>query len=42
MGERFGNVGGTIDILTAIANDCGYDLVFPRQLIGKATAKDVS
>jgi D-sedoheptulose 7-phosphate isomerase len=33
----------TVDssILTAIGNDYGYDLVFSRQLAGKATAKDV-
>jgi D-sedoheptulose 7-phosphate isomerase len=33
----------TVDssILTAIGNDYGYDLVFSRQLIGKATARDV-
>ncbi|MBS4051843.1 MAG: SIS domain-containing protein [Methylomonas sp.] len=28
-------------ILTAIGNDYGYDLVFARQVAGKATAKDV-
>ena len=33
----------TVDtsILTAIGNDYGYDLVFSRQLEGKATASDV-
>ena len=33
----------TVDtsILTAIGNDYGYDLVFSRQLEGKATARDV-
>ena len=33
----------TVDssILTAIGNDYGYDLVFSRQLAGKATDKDV-
>jgi D-sedoheptulose 7-phosphate isomerase len=33
----------TVDssILTAIGNDYGYDLVFSRQLAGKATGKDV-
>jgi D-sedoheptulose 7-phosphate isomerase len=33
----------TVDssILTAIGNDYGYDLVFSRQLAGKATAKDI-
>lgn len=33
----------TVDssILTAIGNDYGYDLIFSRQLAGKATAKDV-
>lgn len=33
----------TVDssILTAIGNDYGYDMVFARQLAGKATAKDV-
>jgi len=33
----------TVDssILTAIGNDFGYDLVFARQLAGKATDKDV-
>lgn len=33
----------TVDssILTAIGNDYGYDLVFSRQLAGKATLKDV-
>lgn len=33
----------TVDssILTAIGNDYGFDLVFSRQLAGKATAKDV-
>lgn len=33
----------TVDssIITAIGNDYGYDLVFSRQLAGKATAKDV-
>lgn len=33
----------TVDssILTAIANDYGFDLVFSRQLAGKATTKDV-
>ena len=33
----------TVDssILTAISNDFGYDLVFARQLAGKATDKDV-
>jgi D-sedoheptulose 7-phosphate isomerase len=33
----------TVDssILTAIANDYGYDLVFSRQIAGKATDKDV-
>ncbi|WP_404360879.1 SIS domain-containing protein [Methylotuvimicrobium sp. KM1] len=33
----------TVDssILTAIGNDYGYELVFARQLAGKATAKDV-
>jgi D-sedoheptulose 7-phosphate isomerase len=33
----------TVDssILTAIGNDYGYDLVFSRQLAGKATSKDV-
>ena len=33
----------TVDtsILTAIGNDYGYDLVFSRQLQGKATAKDI-
>ncbi len=33
----------TVDssILTAIANDYGFDAVFARQLAGKATAKDV-
>lgn len=33
----------TVDssILTAIGNDYGFDLVFSRQLAGKATAKDI-
>jgi D-sedoheptulose 7-phosphate isomerase len=33
----------TVDssMLTAIANDYGYDMVFSRQLAGKATAKDI-
>ena len=33
----------TVDssILTAIGNDYGYEFVFSRQLMGKATAKDV-
>lgn len=33
----------TVDssILTAIGNDYGYDLVFSRQIAGKATLKDV-
>ena len=33
----------TVDssILTAIGNDYGYDLIFSRQLAGKATANDV-
>jgi D-sedoheptulose 7-phosphate isomerase len=33
----------TVDssVLTAIGNDYGYDLVFSRQLAGKATEKDV-
>ncbi len=33
----------TVDssILTAIGNDYGYDLVFSRQLAGKATEKDI-
>ncbi len=33
----------TVDssIITAIGNDYGYDLVFARQLAGKATGKDV-
>jgi D-sedoheptulose 7-phosphate isomerase len=33
----------TVDtsILTAIGNDYGYDLVFSRQLLGKATIKDI-
>ena len=33
----------TVDssILTAIGNDYGYDLIFSRQLAGKATAKDI-
>ncbi|MEY3289554.1 MAG: hypothetical protein RLZZ419_1796, partial [Pseudomonadota bacterium] len=33
----------TVDssILTAIANDYGFDVVFSRQLAGKATAKDI-
>lgn len=33
----------TVDssILTAIGNDYGFDLVFARQIAGKATAKDV-
>jgi D-sedoheptulose 7-phosphate isomerase len=33
----------TVDssILTAIGNDYGYDMVFSRQLAGKATVKDV-
>lgn len=33
----------TVDssILTAIGNDYGYDLVFSRQIAGKATSKDV-
>lgn len=33
----------TVDssILTAIGNDYGYDLIFSRQLAGKATEKDV-
>lgn len=33
----------TVDssVLTAIGNDYGYDLVFSRQLAGKATSKDV-
>ena len=33
----------TVDtsIITAIGNDYGYDLIFSRQLEGKATAKDV-
>ena len=33
----------TVDssILTAIGNDYGYDLIFSRQLAGKATVKDV-
>lgn len=33
----------TVDssILTAIGNDYGYEMVFSRQLAGKATAKDV-
>lgn len=33
----------TVDssVLTAIGNDYGYDLVFSRQLYGKATQKDV-
>ena len=33
----------TVDssILTAIGNDYGYDMVFSRQLAGKATGKDV-
>lgn len=33
----------TVDssILTAIGNDYGYDLIFARQLAGKATTKDV-
>ncbi len=33
----------TVDssILTAIGNDYGYDLLFSRQLAGKATVKDV-
>lgn len=33
----------TVDtsILTAIGNDYGYDLIFSRQLAGKATSKDI-
>ena len=33
----------TVDssILTAIGNDYGYDLIFSRQLVGKATTKDI-
>jgi D-sedoheptulose 7-phosphate isomerase len=33
----------TVDssILTAIGNDYGYDMIFSRQLAGKATSKDV-
>ncbi len=33
----------TVDssILTAIGNDYGYDLIFSRQLAGKATVKDI-
>lgn len=33
----------TVDtsVLTAIGNDYGYDLVFSRQLAGKATAQDI-
>lgn len=33
----------TVDtsILTAIGNDYGYDLIFSRQLAGKATTKDI-
>ena len=33
----------TVDssIRTVIANDYGFDMVFSRQLAGKATAKDV-
>ena len=33
----------TVDssIITAIGNDYGYDLVFSRQLLGKATEKDI-
>ena len=33
----------TVDtsILTAIGNDYGYDLIFSRQLFGKATLKDI-
>ena len=33
----------TVDssMLTAIANDYGYNMVFSRQLAGKATAKDI-